>query len=509
MKIKNQLVASRARTSGEGNPCTSITVHETGNTDPGADAQAHANLQSNGNVRQASWHITVDDKQAIRSFPDTVKCWHAGDATGNGTSIAVEICVNSDGNYQKALANAAEAVKQLRERHGLPRSAVKQHKDWSGKNCPTKLRASGKWAEFVASTDPTNSNNRKEAPVSKMVSPMKGRYTSAWNPSRYISGLGRAPHNGCDIAPTIPGTVGTPVYAAFGGQVRKVVKWAKRGNKASTWAPGRTGNGILISNPDGEGQGYNHVRAVVKVGQKVKAGQLIGYTDTSGTQTGPHLHFETWRNWRDPSSHFNPAILFTKYGVKIGSKPKGVSGGKKKAAKWSQGTKTVQRNLNTLGYDAGPVDGKRGPRTKAAVKAFKTDWGLPKDTIWGKNAKKKANQILGLRKKPGLLVDGDFGPLTIATLQWVLKAAGNYAGRIDGKFGPNSKKAYKRFLKAKGFDRKGLKVGTKKFGKPARLAEQTLLLKRGFLPSQAWVDGLRGKATVQALQRALNRGKLA
>ncbi len=82
MKIKNQLVTSRARTSGEGNPCTSITVHETGNTDPGADAQAHANLQSNGNVRQASWHITVDDKQAIRSFPDTVKCWHAGDATG-------------------------------------------------------------------------------------------------------------------------------------------------------------------------------------------------------------------------------------------------------------------------------------------------------------------------------------------------------------------------------------------------------------------------------------------
>src|SRR5690606_791457 len=182
MKIKNQLVASRARTSGEGNPCTSITVHETGNTDPGANAQAHANLQSSGNVREASWHITVDDKRAIRSFPDTVKCWHAGDATGSGASIAVEICVNSDGNYQKALANAAGVVKQLREKHGLPRSAVMQHKDWSVKDCPTNLLASGKWAAFVASTAPSSGSNGEEARVSKMVSPVKGMLTSVWNP---------------------------------------------------------------------------------------------------------------------------------------------------------------------------------------------------------------------------------------------------------------------------------------------------------------------------------------
>ena len=44
----------------------------------GADAQVHANLQSRGNPRKASWHYQIDDKQVIQSFLDTTRCWHAG-----------------------------------------------------------------------------------------------------------------------------------------------------------------------------------------------------------------------------------------------------------------------------------------------------------------------------------------------------------------------------------------------------------------------------------------------
>lgn len=155
MKIRQQLVASRAKTWGEGSACTSITVHETANTSRGANAAAHANLQSRGNVRDASWHYQVDDTEIVQSFPDTVKCWHAGSSTGAANSIAIEICVNSDGDYAKALANAAWLVAHLRKKHGLDRKDVKQHHTWTGKNCPTKLRASGDWSTFVASTDPT------------------------------------------------------------------------------------------------------------------------------------------------------------------------------------------------------------------------------------------------------------------------------------------------------------------------------------------------------------------
>lgn len=150
--IRNQLVSSRDKTWGGGNKCTSITIHETANTSRGANAQAHANLQSNGNVRQASWHIQVDDSGAIRSFPDDVKCWHA---TRKGEdSIAIEICVNSDGDYNKALDNAADVVRQLREKHNLGRAAVVDHHHWTGKDCPRNLRSRGGFSSFVASTDP-------------------------------------------------------------------------------------------------------------------------------------------------------------------------------------------------------------------------------------------------------------------------------------------------------------------------------------------------------------------
>ncbi|WP_394139536.1 peptidoglycan recognition protein family protein [Cytobacillus oceanisediminis] len=128
-----------------------ITIHETANPGKGANAQAHANLQSNGNSRQASWHIQVDDLQAIQSLPFDEAGIHAGDGTygnGNRKSIGVEICVNTDGNFEKALDNAAAVVGQLMKQFDIPSHKVVPHKHWSGKNCPTNL-LKGRMQEFI------------------------------------------------------------------------------------------------------------------------------------------------------------------------------------------------------------------------------------------------------------------------------------------------------------------------------------------------------------------------
>jgi len=124
------------------------------NTTRGANAAAHANLQSRGNVRDASWHWQVDDHEAVQSFPDTVQCWHAGDGRGAGnlSSIAIEICVNADGDYPAAVRNAAELVRTLMADHHVALDHVVQHNRWSGKNCPTVLRAGSRgvtWAGFL------------------------------------------------------------------------------------------------------------------------------------------------------------------------------------------------------------------------------------------------------------------------------------------------------------------------------------------------------------------------
>lgn len=144
--------AKHRKTSPGTNARRYITVHETANTGNGADAAAHARLQANGNSRKASWHWTVDDHEAIRSYEHTAICWHAGDGTGNHQSIGVEVCVNADGNRAKALANAAELVAMIAREEQIPLTNVVQHHHWSGKNCPTGLRAGQPmgWSSFMA-----------------------------------------------------------------------------------------------------------------------------------------------------------------------------------------------------------------------------------------------------------------------------------------------------------------------------------------------------------------------
>lgn len=62
VKTKKQLVSKSVVNElsyGSGNRVLHIVIHETANTGRGANAQSHANLQSNGNARSASWHYTV------------------------------------------------------------------------------------------------------------------------------------------------------------------------------------------------------------------------------------------------------------------------------------------------------------------------------------------------------------------------------------------------------------------------------------------------------------------
>lgn len=122
------------------NPCNYITIHQTGNTRKGANALNHAKYINNGS--SATWHYTVDDKQVIQHYDDRVQCWHCGDGRGKGNtqSIGIELCVNSDGDYNKTISNAVELVQHLMKVHKIPISNIVQHNYWSGKNCPQQIR---------------------------------------------------------------------------------------------------------------------------------------------------------------------------------------------------------------------------------------------------------------------------------------------------------------------------------------------------------------------------------
>ena len=148
-KLVSNPIAEKV-TYGKGNKKKFIVVHETDNTRSGADADAHSRLQANGNSRQASWHWQADDAEAVQSFTHDWSCWAAGSTKGNNEGIQVEICVNSDGNYQRAVQNAADLVAKIMQDEKIPINQIVQHNYFSGKNCPKVMR-SGRipFAKFI------------------------------------------------------------------------------------------------------------------------------------------------------------------------------------------------------------------------------------------------------------------------------------------------------------------------------------------------------------------------
>ncbi|WP_260399917.1 N-acetylmuramoyl-L-alanine amidase family protein, partial [Peribacillus simplex] len=86
---------------------TTITIHNTANEKSSA-ANERAWLTNQSNKVQASYHIVVDEREAIECIPLNENAWHAGDgsgsASGNRTSIGIEIC--ESGNYAKTIDNA-------------------------------------------------------------------------------------------------------------------------------------------------------------------------------------------------------------------------------------------------------------------------------------------------------------------------------------------------------------------------------------------------------------------
>lgn len=143
---------------------TSVTIHDTANPSPGADAEAHARYLETG--RRVSWHFTVDHDSIVQHLPTDEQGWHAGTNAGNTTSIGIEICEypdTPDGRARRAQAedNAAWFVaKLMSENKSLVR--VVTHKSWSGKNCPRVLLP--RWSGFIAAVAAYQKNATPAAP---------------------------------------------------------------------------------------------------------------------------------------------------------------------------------------------------------------------------------------------------------------------------------------------------------------------------------------------------------
>jgi len=138
-------------------------------------------------------------------------------------------------------------------------------------------------------------NRNLQAEVLPAGRPIKRGWTSSFYGMRTDPFTGKQEHHkGMDFA----GRDGSDIVAVASGVI--------------TWAGKRYGYGNLVEVNHGNGYvtRYGHCKDMkVNVGETVKKGQLIALMGSTGRSTGPHVHFEVWRNGRpvDPERYIKLA----------------------------------------------------------------------------------------------------------------------------------------------------------------------------------------------------------
>ena len=144
----------------------------------------------------------------------------------------------------------------------------------------------------IASSDeiPENVSLNSYTLSKKMINPViNGKTTSEFGARIHPISNELTFHAGIDIAADL----GTPIYAAFDGKVT-VADYDK-------W----NGNYMKIKHENGLMTVYCHCESLnVKKGENIRAGEVIGYVGSTGSSTGPHLHFEL----RIDNVSFDPQI---------------------------------------------------------------------------------------------------------------------------------------------------------------------------------------------------------
>ena len=123
--------------------------------------------------------------------------------------------------------------------------------------------------------------------------PAPGRISSSYGYREHPKYGDEKFHSGLDISVPLQ----TPVKATADG----IVSFAG-------WTPGG-GYTVVVEHGHGYSTAYAHnKKTVAKIGQRVKRGDVISLSGSTGISTGPHIHYEVWKDGR----HVNPNTFLTR-----------------------------------------------------------------------------------------------------------------------------------------------------------------------------------------------------
>jgi len=248
-------------------------------------------------------------------------------------------------------------------------------------------------------------------------------------PSRVVSSSygmrwGR-PHTGVDY----PRPDGTPVSVIQPGQV-----------SYARWNDGGYGYAVQVAHPGGSSSFYGHLsKILVKEGQQIEPGTVIGNTGSTGRSTGPHVHFEIRRGGGGISIPNNEGDKYFRFGGNVKVKPKaGVSG-----AGSNPFVLELHADPNAKGQKTGLIPSNTSPDT-AVSQALVSSFGT-----YGKNFRGG----LGVTNRGGNILESDMALGAEANAKKIVEAMMKdpkrayhiFAGHADvtkGETGASGEKEY-------------------------------------------------------------------
>lgn len=230
---------------------------------------ARAQYRSGGDIPVAAQMLLAGDPEKLMHGQRAV--WQADLALNN----AVDKSRRAEHRLADGQRRAADALRALKERNArlvILKKSIESKLEaarWQLQGQADTSVAAGKCRGAVRLKEPKNSTTRAWLP------PVEKYELSAGFDSAGERWSHR--HTGQDFAVDI----GTPVRAVGAGRV------------VSVSCGGAFGIEVVVRHPGGYYTQYAHLAAVtVDQGQKLRAGQWVGQSGTTGNSTGPHLHFE-------------------------------------------------------------------------------------------------------------------------------------------------------------------------------------------------------------------------
>lgn len=241
-----------------------------------AAATAATAVDAGSNVEFIASVKNKDRKSSRAGFSHKIAAVAA--VSGLALAVVAPQLSGSTGETDKAVAaeqrTATSAVVDVKAPEGTSELSIERAALSSKVN--KKVASEDKFSEIMTASGGDVATIKEtagllDAPVDSQ------RITSSFGHRKNPTGAGYMIHSGTDYGVAS----GTKVYAAADGVV-EVAGWA-----------GHSGNRVTLDHGNGLETGYSHnSQVLVKVGQKVKRGDLIALSGTTGNSTGPHVHFE-------------------------------------------------------------------------------------------------------------------------------------------------------------------------------------------------------------------------